>query len=208
MKKVPVLLAMLAGFVMTEGAMADAIPYPNPGTALLTTYNFAAGSAGDLIITIEADKILTAAFTDNLSVTVGGTTYATGLNPHSAVGASFTVPVAVTAGEPIVFTLNDADGQTWVSNALGNDGFSHVYSTPFSGSPGIAAGTYVGFEDNVIKSVNGDSGEINYDDVQFVFSVTAVPELSTWAMLILGFAGVGFMGYRRSRNKPFAAACA
>jgi hypothetical protein len=30
---------------------------------------------------------------------------------------------------------------------------------------------------------------------------TAVPEPSTWAMMILGFAGVGFMAYRR-RNHP------
>jgi hypothetical protein len=29
--------------------------------------------------------------------------------------------------------------------------------------------------------------------------VTAVPEPSTWAMMILGFAGVGFMTYRRRR---------
>lgn len=29
------------------------------------------------------------------------------------------------------------------------------------------------------------------------FSVAAVPEPSTWAMMILGFAGVGFMAYRR-----------
>jgi hypothetical protein len=29
--------------------------------------------------------------------------------------------------------------------------------------------------------------------------ITAVPEPSTWAMMILGFAGVGFMAYRRSR---------
>ncbi len=28
----------------------------------------------------------------------------------------------------------------------------------------------------------------------------AVPEPSTWAMMLLGFAGVGFMGYRRSRK--------
>lgn len=28
----------------------------------------------------------------------------------------------------------------------------------------------------------------------------AVPEPATWAMMILGFAGVGFMGYRRSRK--------
>jgi hypothetical protein len=30
----------------------------------------------------------------------------------------------------------------------------------------------------------------------------AVPEPSTWAMMILGFAGIGFMAYRRKRNGP------
>ena len=34
-------------------------------------------------------------------------------------------------------------------------------------------------------------------------SVTAVPEPSTWAMMILGFMGVGFMAYRR-RNQEAA----
>ena len=29
----------------------------------------------------------------------------------------------------------------------------------------------------------------------------AVPEPSTWAMLLLGFAGIGFMAYRR-KSKP------
>ncbi|MES2193446.1 MAG: PEPxxWA-CTERM sorting domain-containing protein [Pseudomonadota bacterium] len=28
----------------------------------------------------------------------------------------------------------------------------------------------------------------------------AVPEPSTWAMMILGFAGVGFMAYRRKNH--------
>jgi hypothetical protein len=31
---------------------------------------------------------------------------------------------------------------------------------------------------------------------------TAVPEPSTWAMMILGFCGVGFMAYRRKQNGP------
>jgi len=30
---------------------------------------------------------------------------------------------------------------------------------------------------------------------------SAVPEPSTWAMMILGFAGIGFMAYRR-KSKP------
>jgi PEP-CTERM motif len=35
-------------------------------------------------------------------------------------------------------------------------------------------------------------------------SVTsAVPEPSTWAMLILGFAGVGFVSYRRKSRPAF-----
>jgi hypothetical protein len=37
------------------------------------------------------------------------------------------------------------------------------------------------------------------------FSITgvdAVPEPSTWAMMILGFCGVGFMAYRRKQNGP------
>jgi len=32
------------------------------------------------------------------------------------------------------------------------------------------------------------------------FGVSAVPEPSTWAMMILGFAGVGFMTYRRKEG--------
>ena len=31
---------------------------------------------------------------------------------------------------------------------------------------------------------------------------SAVPEPSTWAMMILGFAGIGFMAYRRRQNGP------
>jgi hypothetical protein len=34
----------------------------------------------------------------------------------------------------------------------------------------------------------------------------AVPEPSTWAMMILGFAGVGFMAYRRKSKQAFIAA--
>jgi hypothetical protein len=31
--------------------------------------------------------------------------------------------------------------------------------------------------------------------------ITAVPEPSTWAMMILGFAGIGVLAYRRN-NRP------
>jgi hypothetical protein len=36
--------------------------------------------------------------------------------------------------------------------------------------------------------------------------VTAVPELSTWGMMLLGFAGVGFVAYRRAKRTALATA--
>jgi PEP-CTERM motif len=36
---------------------------------------------------------------------------------------------------------------------------------------------------------------------EFVGFATSVPEPSTWAMMILGFAGIGFMAHRR-KSKP------
>jgi PEP-CTERM motif len=44
------------------------------------------------------------------------------------------------------------------------------------------------------------------DDVGFTFTFTlvsgAVPEPSTWAMMLLGFAGLGLAGYRKARRLP------
>jgi len=37
-------------------------------------------------------------------------------------------------------------------------------------------------------------------DFTFATAAPPVPEPSTWAMMILGFGGVGFMAYRRKRN--------
>jgi PEP-CTERM motif len=42
--------------------------------------------------------------------------------------------------------------------------------------------------------------------VSGTFNVAAVPEPSTWAMMILGFAGVGFMAYRRKSKAALMAA--
>ena len=45
------------------------------------------------------------------------------------------------------------------------------------------------------------------DTPQFAnINVSAVPEPSTWAMMILGFAGLGFMAYRRKSKPALSAA--
>jgi hypothetical protein len=223
MKKVPVLLlAMFAGFALTEGAMADPIPYPDPGTAFFTTYNFSAAFTGTETLTVYANSQAT--FNDDLLVSVAGGAFTpTGIqNAPSKSAPGFQFSFAVTQGQSIVFELFNANGQNWFSNAVGpgsvgngkTDTMSHVYSTLFAGGqvngvgPVIPAGTYIGFEDQIQSDVVGATGELNYTDIQIVMSeVAAVPELSTWAMLMVGFAGLGFMGYRRSRNTPPEVAC-
>ena len=45
------------------------------------------------------------------------------------------------------------------------------------------------------------SADVNINPLQ-----PGVPEASTWAMMILGFAGVGFMAYRRKKQGGFRVA--
>jgi hypothetical protein len=45
-------------------------------------------------------------------------------------------------------------------------------------------------------------GEFFFSGTFYGIDVSGVPEPSTWAMMILGFAGVGFMAYRRRNQTP------
>jgi PEP-CTERM motif len=51
-----------------------------------------------------------------------------------------------------------------------------------------------------------NSATVIYDQSFAATAVAAVPEPSTWAMMLLGFAGVGFMAYRRKSNPALMAA--
>jgi hypothetical protein len=71
-----------------------------------------------------------------------------------------------------------------------NQSFTH-YSNDFS----TLTGGQLSFVDNGPSNQQGD--------LLALVNVTAVPESSTWAMMIIGFLGVGFLAYRRNHNQPF-----
>ena len=48
------------------------------------------------------------------------------------------------------------------------------------------------------------AGENMNDGFVTISLESTVPEPSTWAMMLLGFAGVGFAGYRRARRSRAA----
>jgi hypothetical protein len=78
----------------------------------------------------------------------------------------------------LVFTTATYEFNVW-GNGAGN--YSYYDTTPIGTQNNLGAG-------------NGPD--------QVAVSIAAVPEPSTWAMLILGFAGVGFMAYRRKSVGP------
>jgi hypothetical protein len=96
----------------------------------------------------------------------------------------------VTAGD-VTVTVFDNVGQTFTFSANANQNFDAF---------GIIALTGTG---ETISSIDIKSDGFNsVKQIGFGFA-TAVPEPSTWAMIILGFMGVGFMAYRRRGPASF-----
>jgi hypothetical protein len=65
--------------------------------------------------------------------------------------------------------------------------------------PNGATELFLGFADGA--GFNNASGYYQ-DNSGFLTVNAAVPEPSTWAMMILGFLGLGFMAYRRKNSAP------
>jgi hypothetical protein len=93
-----------------------------------------------------------------------------------------------------------------VGSYVGADGNQHGYIdnngifTSFD-PPGSASTT--------INGVNGKGDIVGFyttaNDTVVGFVGTPVPEPSTWAMMLAGFAGLGFLGYRKVRQGKVAA---
>jgi hypothetical protein len=126
---------------------------------------------------------------------------------YNAGGA---LTVSVTSANDIV--LNSAQFRGWdyfdsvvyfTARAVIVDGF---LDGNFVGtwSTGLTPGSWTSLSfggttvDSFVITSTGNGHSWLMDDL--VLGVAAVPEPSTWAMMILGFAGVGFMTYRRSRK--------
>jgi hypothetical protein len=149
-----------------------------------------------------------------------------------AVSNSISTPNQVSAyfSDPLGSStlLGQACGST-TSGACGSQSNSFSFNTPFS----LISNTVYNIQMNLnihansLFVGNGNDFSSGFIDPLISFDpafglqpfqldinvgntpLSAVPEPSTWAMIILGFAGVGFMGYRRSRkNEGLALAAA
>jgi hypothetical protein len=109
------------------------------------------------------------------------------INPIIFFGASYT-PVFIYNFGPVDFSEIDADRSLYGVCPLNSP-----LCTPLS--PGALTVSLT------FTIPNGDS-EIQLGwSSPYAYTAPMVPEISTWAMLLIGFAGIGFMAYRR-KSKP------
>jgi hypothetical protein len=89
--------------------------------------------------------------------------------------------------------------QLTVKNTIGDSGYIDLIV------PNEQSNPLIGHRD-----IDIDQGEFTSHSGTVTFgltgSITAVPEPATWAMMLLGLLGIGFPGFRRTRNLPIAAA--
>jgi hypothetical protein len=135
----------------------------------------------------------------------------TGEGDAGLAGVSQTVATGVGNTYSLSFYLGSStqygtpDGITVSSNALASPAtFISTTTTPNNNQWELETISLVATSNETTITLDGSSGVsyIGLGDVSLdLVSVAAVPEPSTWAMMMLGFAGVGFMAYRR-KSKP------
>jgi hypothetical protein len=115
--------------------------------------------------------------------TVAGQTYSYSFN-YGALGAG---------SEQLQFeVITGVSTQTLT--AVANDNLHTVFQTATGSFVASSSTTNISFGDlGTLADTSGTNVDFIIDNV----SVAAVPEPSTWAMMILGFLGVGFVAYRR-----------
>jgi hypothetical protein len=106
------------------------------------------------------------------------------------------------------FTVSEDAGSSYTAAAF--NGIEYVDSgvhisgvTLTTNLPGLTSAD-VGFSPNAVW-YNAQGLDFTNASYFVTLTITTVPELSTWAMLALGFAGLGFAGYRTSRRSASVA---
>jgi hypothetical protein len=199
MLQVKVVSALIGGAMavigLSSGADAETVTYD-------LTFNSGGQQVGSAVLTLQN-------ITSTATVEIGnfGTNGAI-VNASDYVsltgsinGATFSVPLGNFTGSA---TQNGEAGGITIVNGQVTNIFSYFNDPAFTS----ASNEFLTFDNSTNNSTHPPaplafelgaiSGTVSVSDPV----VAAVPEPSTWAMMILGFCGLSFMAYRRKKNKP------
>jgi hypothetical protein len=131
---------------------------------------------------------------------------ANGLGLAAATPDPATIAFNAQLGQPVPFTTTN------VSTSAVNFDINYTYQTDFVSSlsvqddptnpnPPIVLPQVLGLGDPIVFLIN-----VNFFEIDVTEQVASVPEPSTWAMMLIGFASLGFIGYRRKSKPALSAA--
>jgi hypothetical protein len=147
----------------------------------------------DLLNSTSSNTSSTSAGTINVWVTSQGLTQQTGTIPIEAFFTSNSLPAGWTVTETTYYSTSNAlyGGTLFAAHTFNNIG------TNVSGSTvNVGSGPYSVTQQYTITATGAGSA-------LSTMVLTAVPEASTWAMMILGFMGIGFVTYRKKAKVGF-----
>ena len=178
---------------------------PNETLATMTVKDLATGGVS---VDVSLDKAILFASTGGPHIT-----FAFNLDPSVSISfndLTFSNPLK----SDFTFALNKDAGSTFGPFTDGINGTWNGTSNHFAGPIDFTiAGLHVsdftqnakgywGIVDVLGSHGTGEAGG-NMGVITTITSVTpSVPEPSTWAMMLLGFAGLGYAGFKRTRKSP------
>jgi hypothetical protein len=188
------------GFTASAASAVTQLPqYPTHGRENPVEYSFSAARTGSVTAHYTGS---TASYSESLGLMVNGIkTGISGLNNKtSTMGEKLALGTAK-AGHKLTFFIDVLTTRKiyYSERPLDADGVNHVFAAAHTGTGLVPAGTYVGFEDL------WTDGDLDYFDLRFLFrnvaakkpAVVAIPEPTSWVMLIAGFGFTGAMLRRR-----------
>jgi hypothetical protein len=122
------------------------------------------------------------------------------INTNGMLSQTFSDPVGAQLTLTFNYSANDSSSYQYVTfDSVTVAGSLVSGPSPYTAYT-FALGAGTGSDTLIFNGRNNPS----YNTLDNV-SVTAVPELSTWALFLVGFAGLGFAGYRRNKVATLAA---
>jgi PEP-CTERM motif-containing protein len=193
------ILPLVAGILMTAAVVA-----PQNANALAFFFSFT-NDVGNVSGTVTGEVFGLTNNSTSSATLVELLSWPSGLVP-SANQSFYVPPINVTswATQDInTFTVLDGQvtsGSFHADNSNSVSDLDRLY---------LNAGTCTSGPSCSFLSLGSNDGQYVWhgvDGTTFTTAISAVPEPSTWAMLLIGFAGVGFMAYRRKAKPALMAA--
>ena len=179
------------GSSLSGGAPVTTIGGPND----VAMVNPIGGGLGQILWWTAGQSGITTNGTSSITLPYSGTMYVSGVGGNDASNfETATFSGNVSAGNDVKLTVTSDD-----------DTLVYLNGKYIGGNPGVHSDVTttldLGYQNGsgLLQIFYADRADVGAD---ISLSVSGVPETSTWAMMILGFFGVGFMAYRRKQNGP------